>query len=289
VAALALALLLLTGGCSDLTVLEPKGSIGESERALIVQAFGLMLIVVIPVIALSLWLPWRYRAGNGSAVYRPEWSRSRLIDSLVWLVPAGIVVALGTLVWTSTHRLDPYQPIDSRVAPVQVQAVSLDWKWLFIYPQLGIATVNQLVFPARTPLSLHITSDTVMTALFVPQLGSQIYAMAGMETRLSLMADTTGKYLGENTQFSGSGFADMRFEAVATTQEDFDRWLEKVQRSPQVLDAARLAELEKPRARVPVEYFSRVNPDLFASIIARYRSTTPQNGATQPDTTPEVH
>jgi cytochrome o ubiquinol oxidase subunit 2 len=238
---------------------------------------------------LSLWLPWRYRAGNASAVYRPEWRRSRLIESLVWLVPAGIVAALGTLVWISTHRLDPYQPIDSRVAPVHVQAVSLDWKWLFIYPQLGIATVNQLVFPARTPLRLHITSDTVMTAFFVPQLGSQIYALAGMETRLSLMADTTGKYLGENTQFSGAGFADMRFEAMATTREDFDRWLEKVRRSPQVLDAARLAELEQPGARVPVEYFSGVSPDLFASVIAKYRSTAPQNGSTRPDTTSEVH
>lgn len=267
---LTLSLLLLLNGCSDLIVLEPKGPIGEAERVLILQSFGLMLIVVLPVIALSILIPWRYRATNTKATYAPGWAHSNLIEVVVWLVPALIVGALGFLVWTSTHRLDPYKPISSDVPPLEVEAVSMDWKWLFIYPQLGIATLNQLVFPAKTPLSLRITSDTVMTAFFVPQLGSQIYAMAGMETKLNLQADETGKYLGENTQYSGDGFSHMRFDAMATTKADFDRWVEKVKRSPQSLDKVRLAQIEQPSASVPVEHFSSVTPKLFESIIAKY-------------------
>jgi len=271
----------LVSGCSDLLVLDPKGPVGEAEREVIVQAFGLMLIVVTPVIALSLWLPWRYRVRHTGAAYRPDWSRSHLIEWLVWLVPAVIILALGTLVWTSTHRLDPYRPIESKVAPMQVQAVSLDWKWLFIYPEIGIATVNRLVFPAKTPLSLHITSDSVMTSFFVPQLGSQIYAMPGMQTRLRLMADTTGNFLGENAQFSGAGFPYMHFDARATTPEEFDRWVEKVRHAPQVLDTARLAELEKPSAREPVAYFSGVSRGLFASILDKHRSAPSGQGTTR--------
>jgi cytochrome o ubiquinol oxidase subunit 2 len=271
-ALLALSLVPLLSGCSDLYILEPKGPIGEAERILILQSFGLMLIVVVPVIVLSILIPWRYRATNTKATYTPDWAHSILIEVVVWLVPALIVGALGVLMWGSTHRLDPYKPIASDVPPLEVEAVSLDWKWLFIYPQLSIATLNQLVFPAKTPLSLRITSDTVMTSFFVPQLGSQIYAMAGMETKLNLEADKTGKYLGENTQYSGNGYSYMRFDAMATTKEDFDRWVEKVKRSPEVLDHERLAEIEKPSARVPVEHFSGVTPKLFDSIIAKYMS-----------------
>jgi cytochrome o ubiquinol oxidase subunit 2 len=271
-ALLSLSLVPLLSGCSDLYVLEPKGPIGESERVLILQSFGLMLIVVVPVIALSILIPWRYRATNTKATYAPHWAHSTLIEVVVWLVPALIVGALGVLVWSSSHRLDPYKPISSDVLPLEVEAVSLDWKWLFIYPQLGIATLNQLVFPAKTPLSLRITSDTVMTSFFIPQLGSQIYAMAGMETRLNLEADDTGSYLGENTQYSGDGFSHMRFDAMATTSEDFYRWVATVRQSPETLDQDQLSEIEKPSARVPVEHFSSVTPKLFDSIIAKYMS-----------------
>jgi cytochrome o ubiquinol oxidase subunit II len=203
----------------------------------------------------------------------------------VWLVPTLIVGALGVLVWTSTHRLDPYKPIESGVPAIEVEAVSMDWKWLFIYPRLGIATVNQLVFPTETPLSLRITSDTVMTAFFVPQLGSQIYAMAGMETRLNLQADEPGTYLGENTQYSGDGFSHMRFDAVATTKEDFDQWVEEVRQSPETLDRDRLEEIEKPSARVPVEHFSGVTPKLFETIVAKYMSMGGDEPMSMPTTT----
>jgi cytochrome o ubiquinol oxidase subunit 2 len=267
-----LALVPLLGGCSNLLVLEPKGPIGDAERVLILQSIGLMLIVAVPVIAMSIIIPWRYRATNTKATYAPGWTHSNRVEAVVWLVPTLIVAALGFLVWTSTHRLDPYKPIVSDVPPLEVEAVSLNWKWLFIYPRLGIATLNQLVFPTNTPLSLRITSDSVMTAFFVPQLGSQIYAMAGMETKLNLEADETGKYLGENTQYSGSGYSYMNFDAMATSREDFDRWVEKVKRSPEVLNKGRLAEIEKPSARMPVEHFSSVTPKLFEAIIAKYMS-----------------
>jgi cytochrome o ubiquinol oxidase subunit II len=268
---------------SGLVVLDPRGPIGEAERTVIFEAVGLMLIVVVPVILLSLWIPRHYRAGNTKAKYDPGWTHSNALEAVVWLVPALIVAALGALVWVSTHRLDPYKPIASTVPPVEVQAISMDWKWLFIYPQFGIATVNQLVFPANTPLSLRITSDSVMTAFFVPQLGSQIYAMAGMETRLNLQADAPGSYLGENSQYSGKGFSQMHFEVRATSREDFDRWVDKVRRSPETLDSDRLVRLERPSTAAPVEHFSQVTANLFETIVGKYSSmpgdsTTPMPG-----------
>jgi cytochrome o ubiquinol oxidase subunit 2 len=264
-------LLPLLSGCSDLRLLEPGGPIGAADRDVILAAFGLMLIVLIPAIIMSIAIPWHYRATNKKAVYAPDWKHSNRIEAVVWTVPALVVAALGLLVWVSTHRLDPYKPIASAQAPVEVEAVSMDWKWLFIYPQLGIATVNQLAFPAKTPLSLRITSDTVMTSFFIPRLGSQIYAMAGMDTRLNLAADKPGKYLGENTQYSGRGFSRMHFDALAMSRKDFNRWVKKVRQSPRVLDRASLAQLEKPSAGVPVEHFSAVSSKLFDSIIAKYK------------------
>ncbi len=171
--------------------------------------------------------PRKYRASNTKATYTPKWSHSAKIDLVIWLVPVAIVTALGILAWNATHRLDPYKPIDSGVKPVSIEAVSLDWKWLFIYPDHNIAIVNQLVFPAKVPLSFRITSDTVMTSFFIPQLGSQIYAMAGMQTRLHLMADEPGIYAGQNQQFSGRGYADMHFKAIAVSREQFEAWVQK--------------------------------------------------------------
>lgn len=280
-------LLPLLGGCSDLIVLEPKGPIGDAERTVILQAAGLMLIVVVPVILLSLWIPWHYRASNTKATYSPGWTHSNALEAVVWVVPALIVMALGVLVWISSHRLDPYKQIASTVPPVEVEVISMDWKWLFIYPQRGIATVNQLVFPINTPLSLRITSDTVMTAFFIPQLGSQIYAMAGMETRLNLQADAPGNYLGENTQYSGNGFSQMHFDALAVSQEEFDRWVEQVKQSPDTLDQAQLAQLEKPAVHSAVAYYSSVSPKLFDSIIGKYMSMPDQMSMQQQMSMPE--
>jgi cytochrome o ubiquinol oxidase subunit II len=228
-----------SGGCCKLILLDPKGPVGDSERFVIIVSFALMLIVVIPVVVMALWFPWKYRATNTKAVYSPKWSRSVKIEWVIWLIPAAIVTSLSILVWNTTYHLDPYKPIDSAVKPVTIEAVSLDWKWLFIYPDQNIAVVNELVFPANVPLNFKTTSGTVMTSFFIPQLGSQIYAMAGMQTRLHLMADEPGEYDGQNQQFSGRGFADMNFKATAMSREQFEAWIQQVKQSQDKLDLVR--------------------------------------------------
>ncbi|WP_300156226.1 ubiquinol oxidase subunit II [Solidesulfovibrio sp.] len=257
-------------GCSELVLLNPKGPIGESERFLILTAFVLMLLVVLPVIVMSVWFPLKYRASNTKAAYEPEWSHSGKIEAVMWCIPLVIVLILSVLVWRYTHRLDPYKPIDPAAAQFRVDVVSLDWKWLFIYPEQGIAVVNELAFPARTPLSFQLTSDTVMTSFFIPQLGSQIYAMAGMRTRLHLLADEPGVYAGHNQQFSGAGYPTMFFAAKALSPEQFEAWTREVKKSPNTLDPARFEQLRKPSSGDPVTYFSSVSPDMFEYILNLY-------------------
>ncbi len=264
----------LLGGCSNLVLLNPKGPIGETERFVILLAFALMLLVVIPVIVMAFWFPWKYRADKSRADYDPKWSDSGKIELVIWLVPAVIVTCLSVLIWYTTHHLDPYKPIVSTSKPVNVEAVSLDWQWLFIYPDENIAVANQLVFPAHVPLNLRITSDTVMTSFFIPQLGSQIYAMAGMQTRLHLLANEPGSYAGQNQQYSGEGYAGMNFKAVATTAEEYAAWLAESRKAPQKLDLARYEQLAKPTTDTSVAYFSSVAPGLFDSIIHKYMTMT---------------
>lgn len=266
------------GSCGNghWALLDPMGPIGADEKTLILTAFGLMLIVVIPVILMTFAFAWKYRASNKAATYAPKWDYSGKIEAIVWLVPAVIVAALSVLVWKSSHDLSPYKPIASTVQPVQVEAVSLDWKWLFIYPQLGIASVNRLVIPAGVPVSFRITSDSVMSSFFIPRLGSQIYAMAGMQTRLHLVADHPGTYKGLNTQFSGAGFSGMYFDTVATSQQGFDAWVKQVRQSPRNLDEAAFKQLEVASQNNPPEFFSTVKPHLFDDIIQKYMANPPR-------------
>ncbi len=271
--ALILCALIFLAGCSDMVLLNPKGPVGESERTILFIAVGLMLIVVIPVFVMTIWFSWKYRASNTKAPYSPNWSYSGKLDLVIWMVPLAIITALAILVWVETHRLNPYEPISSSGEPVNIQAVSLDWKWLFIYPDQNIASVNELVFPANVPLSFRITSDTVMTSFFIPQLGSQIYAMAGMQTRLHLLADETGVYRGQNQQFSGRGFARMHFKAVAVSQKEFRDWVKKAKRSEHALDSARYEAIQKPGIGYPVTLFSSVQDNLFDRIIRKYNPT----------------
>jgi cytochrome o ubiquinol oxidase subunit 2 len=263
---------LLGSGCDlrHAPILDPKGPIALAERDLLFTAFFLMLIVVIPVFIMTFLFAWRYRRSNGKARYTPDWSYSAGIDAIIWLVPALIIVALGTLVWSYTHRLDPYRQIASSAPPLQVEVVAQDWKWLFIYPEQQIAAVNQLVFPSGKPLALRITSDTVMNSFYIPALGGQIYAMPGMQTRLHLLADAPGRFTGRNTQYSGGGFADQHFQAVATSPEEFNTWVAHAKQSPEKLDAAGYRALVIPRRSHPVTYYSAVEPNLFDSIIAKY-------------------
>ncbi len=264
--------LLLLGGCSlkQFPVLSPDGPIASTERDLLLVAVGLMLIVVIPVFVMAGWFAWHYRESNRKARYEPEWTYSAGIDAVVWLVPTAIVIVLGVLVWTYTNRLDPYKPLASARPPLPIEAISLDWKWLFIYPQQHVAVVNQLIIPSGRPVSLRLTSDTVMNAFYVPGLAGQIYTMAGMQTRLHMLADAPARFTGRNTQYSGSGFASQHFAARAVREATFKAWIKRVERSPKILNATAYARLEQPKADVPVTYYSAVEPNLFDKVIAKY-------------------
>jgi cytochrome o ubiquinol oxidase subunit 2 len=250
--------------------LDSKGVIGAAESSLIATATYAMLLVVVPVILLTLFIAWRYRASNTKATYAPKWAHSTAIEVVVWAIPAAIILYLGILTWKTTHELDPYKPLQSEVKPINVEVVALDWKWLFIYPDLGVASVNQLAFPVGTPVNFRITSDSVMNSFFIPQLGSQIYAMAGMQTKLHLMADHAGDYAGISANYSGKGFSDMKFRALAMSNEDFDAWLKQVKNAPENLSMDVYAGVARPSEKVAVRYFSTVDPKLFNNIVAKY-------------------
>ncbi|MDA4843903.1 ubiquinol oxidase subunit II [Hoeflea poritis] len=271
---------LLSGcGLGTAPILNPKGPIALAERDLLFTAFYLMLIVVIPVFVLAFVFVWRYRANGGKGQYKPDWSYSAGIDALIWLVPALLVAAIGYLLWTETHKLDPYKAIAGTENPIEVEVVAQDWKWLFIYPEYGIATVNELAFPQERPLSLRITSDTVMNSFMIPALGGQIYAMAGMTSRLHLIADETGQFTGRNTMFSGDGFADQHFQAHSMTNEDFNAWVQKVRQSQTALDEVAYATLAQPSVAHDVEYYSTYEANLFETILAKYAARPAHSAA----------
>lgn len=271
----------VTGNCSPWTLLDPKGPIAAAEKHLILTAFALMLIVVIPVIVMAFAFAWKYRASNTRAIYAPKWDNSHAVEVVVWAVPAVIVLILGTLVWRSTHALTPEKPIESKAKTLTVEVVAMNWKWLFIYPEQGIAVVNRLIIPKDTPVHFRITSDTVMTSFFIPRLGGQIYAMSGMQTNLNLLADQTGSFRGLNTQFSGEGFAGMHFETVVTAQDAFREWVAETRHGASNLDGLSLKQLELPGENVKPIYFSSVEPGLFQSILRKYAPDTPDREASR--------
>ncbi len=254
------------GGC-HMDVLNPAGPIGEQEKSLILLSTGLMLIVVVPVIAMTIAFALRYRASNTKATYLPHWEHSNRIEAVVWLVPCLIILALGIVTWTSTHELDPYKPIAAKAKPIEVDVVSLDWKWLFIYPDQKIATVNELSLPAGTPVRFHLTSATVMNSFFIPRLGTQVYTMPGMETKLSLLASQPGTFDGFSTNFSGDGFSDMNFKAKALSPAAFDQWVQSVRASQNALDLVSYRKLAQPSEREPAVVYGDVDPGLYHDIL----------------------
>ena len=260
------AVLLLLGGCS-MEVLSPKGDIGVQERNLILIALGLMLLVVVPVIIMTIVFAWKYRASNTSAPYDPKWSHSTKIEIVVWTVPIIIVSILAYFTWKSSHELDPYRPLVSDAKPINIEVVSLDWKWLFIYPDYDIATVNEIAFPVDTPVNFRITSASVMNTFFIPQLGSMIYSMAGMETKLHLNAFEIGSYFGVSGNYSGGGFSGMRFTAHATSPQDFEAWIQKAKSSNSPLTPDVYAALVKPSQKNPVHLYSSAPVGMFDNIV----------------------
>lgn len=261
-----LALLSLTS-CESAGVINPKGPIAAAQWLLMINATEIMLVVVVPVIIATLGFAWWYRASNGRASRSPDWAYQGGVEFVTWSIPALIVILVGGVCWIGSHQLDPRAPIQSDAKTLQVDVVSLDWKWLFIYPDQRIAALNQLVVPAGAPISFRLTSATVMNSFFVPQLGSQIYAMAGMVTRLNLLADKPGSFTGMATNFNGAGFPEMRFAVTAMPSGDFDGWLAKVRGSGQALDDPAYAELTKPRSAVPPTTYRSVDPGLFERIV----------------------
>ncbi|PPC75522.1 ubiquinol oxidase subunit II [Pokkaliibacter plantistimulans] len=271
---------LFLSGCDDWVLMDPKGPIGQSGKSLILTATWLMLIVVVPVIVMTLVFAWKYRASNKNATYAPKWAHSHAIEVVVWFIPCVIIGVLALITWKTTHELDPYKPLESEVKPLHVQVVALDWKWLFIYPEQNIASVNELAIPTGTPIAFDITSASVMNAFFIPQLGSQIYAMAGMNTKLHLLADEPGTYMGMSANYSGSGFSGMKFDTLAMSTTDFNAWVEKVKAAPQPLEKEQYTELVKPSEANPVAHFSSVESNLYQSILNSYGSYCQSPSAT---------
>ena len=270
------------GGCSQ-GVLDPHGPIASAERQILFNSLGIMLAIVIPTIVATLGVAWWFRSSNRRATYLPEFEYSGRLELLVWSIPAMTVLLVGGVAWVGAHDLDPRKPISPTVKPLAVQVVSLDWKWLFIYPEQGIASVNHLTVPVGTPLSFELTSSSVMNSFFVPQLGSQIYTMSGMVTRLQLQADHPGSYPGLSANFSGEGFADMGFKVNAVPAAQFAQWVTAARNSGPALDATSYADLAKPsRALAPFTYRS-VASGLFQQILSSPLPTSvpsAQRGAT---------
>jgi cytochrome o ubiquinol oxidase subunit 2 len=254
------------GGCVE-GGLDPKGPIAFAERQILFNSLGIMLAIVIPTILATLGFAFWFRASNERARYRPNFRYSGRLEMLVWSIPAMTVFLVGGVAWVGSHDVSPRKPIASTERPVKVQVASLDWKWLFIYPELGIASVNQLTIPVGTPVSFELTSSGVMNSFFVPQLGSQIYTMAGMVSHLHLQADNPGTYRGMSAQFSGDGFSDMHFNVDAVAAEKFAQWVDQVRRDGPELNAKTYADLAKPSEAVRPFTYRAVATDLFASIL----------------------
>jgi cytochrome o ubiquinol oxidase subunit II len=254
------------GGCTD-GVLDPKGPIALAERQILFNALGIMLAIVIPVIVATIGVAFWFRASNERARYRPNFTYSGRLEMLVWSIPAMTVLLVGGVAWVGSHDLNPRKPIVSTVKPLRVQVASLDWKWLFIYPDEGVASVNYLTIPVGTPVSFELTSSGVMNSFFVPQLGSQIYTMAGMVTRLHLQADQPGNYRGMSAQYSGEGFADMNFNVEAVASDKFADWVDAARNVGVELNASTYAVLAKPSAAVVPFTYRAVAPGVFDKIL----------------------
>jgi cytochrome o ubiquinol oxidase subunit 2 len=253
--------------CGAAGVLDPQGPVASAERLILLNATAIMLVVVVPVIIMTLAFAWWYRASNKRATYDPDWSYSGHIELVVWSIPAMVVILLAGVIWTSSHLLDPARRLASDAKPIRIEVVSLDWKWLFIYPDFEVAAINELVVPSGTPVEFMLTSATVMNSFIVPQLGSQIYTMPGMTTYLNLMADHPGDYPGLSAQFSGDGFSDMRFVVHAVPAADFQSWLAHTRDVGTALDADAYSQLARAGGNTRPQTYGGVDPMLFEHIV----------------------
>ena len=248
-------------------ILDPQGPIAVAERSILLNATATMLAIVIPVVLLTIGFAFWFRSGNLRARYMPDWAYSGRIELVVWSIPTLVIIFLGGIAWIGSHSLDPAKNLNSAAAPVDIQVVSLDWKWLFIYPEQRVASVNQLVVPAGVPIRFQLTSASVMNSFFIPQLGSQIYTMAGMTSRLNLLADKPGTYEGLSAHFSGNGFSDMHFPVMAMSKADFDAWIDRTRSVAAKLDRTAYKELQKPSTAVKPFTYGSIEEGLFETIV----------------------
>ena len=252
-------------------ITHPKGIIAHSELKLIKTNILLMLIIIVPTLILLFVTIWKYRAKNSKAKYDPEHSHGVFGELILWIIPAIVIAVMAVVTWKATHKLDPYKPLGGEVKPITIQVVALDWKWLFIYPEQGIASLNFVQFPEKTPIHLELAADgSPMNSFWIPQLSGQIYAMTGMITQLHIMADASGEYIGRAAEINGKGFADMTFVAKSTSQMDFDEWVAYVKQSSAKLTDQIYNELVNPSRNNPVLFYSYVEPDLFNKIVMKY-------------------
>jgi cytochrome o ubiquinol oxidase subunit 2 len=262
-----LAFLFLTG--CDAAVLDPQGTVGIADRTILIDSLAIMLAIVVPTILATLGFAWWFRASNTRARYLPDFAYSGQLELIVWGIPLLVITLLGGVAWIGAHSLDPYQPLASKTKPLQVQVVSLDWKWLFIYPDQQIASVNTLEIPAGTPVHFTLTSASVMNAFFIPQLGSMIYTMNGMTTQLNLSADVPGTFAGLSSHFSGDGFSGMHFTVHAVPPDQFAAWVDATRKSGPTLDPNTYKTLaQQSMDTVPYTYRS-ADPGLFRQIVTQ--------------------
>jgi cytochrome o ubiquinol oxidase subunit 2 len=267
--------LLALGGCG-MQVLDPAGDVAAQQAHILIVSTILMLIIIIPVMALTVFFAWRYRASSKTAEHRPDWDHSTELELVIWSAPLLIIIILGAITWISTHTLDPYrrlgrisasQAVAKDAKPLEIQVVSLDWKWLFIYPEQGIATVNQLALPINREVRFRITSSSVMNSFYIPALAGQIYSMPGMETKLHAVLNRTGKFEGFSANYSGAGFSGMHFTVGGLDQAGFDRWVEQTRANAGLLDRRAYLVLAKPSENVVAKRWSSVDPALFDRIV----------------------
>jgi len=264
--AAAVATAAILGGCHA-ALMDPQGPVGADEKTILLNALAIMLVIVVPTILATLLFAWWFRASNRRARYRPTFAYSGRIELVTWSIPILVVLFLGGLTWISSHTLDPAEPLPSKIPAVNVQVVSLDWKWLFIYPDQGVASVNELVLPAGAPIHLKLTSSSVMNTFFVPQLGGMIYTMNGMADDLYLQADHPGVYAGRSAHFSGDGFSDMHFDAHAVSSATFAAWVGQTRRAGPLLDESAYAALAKQSSNLAPFTYRNVSADLFDHIV----------------------
>ncbi|MEI9913845.1 MAG: ubiquinol oxidase subunit II [Candidatus Saccharibacteria bacterium] len=250
-------------------VLQPRGPIALQERNLMLTAFGLMLIVVIPVFVITFFIVYKYREGHHGK-YKPDFDHSNLLESIWWLIPTILIVVLSVITWHGTYKLNPYNKIASKQPNLNIEVVALDWKWLFIYPNQNVASVNSLVIPVNTPVTFYITADAPMNSFWIPQLGGQIYAMPGMDTQLNLMATSPGNYYGSSANISGTGFAGMHFDTHAVDTTSFNSWVSSANKAKVSLTSDEYNKLDQPSINNAVSYYSKPDPNLYTSIINKY-------------------